>query len=65
MNDFQTQQMVAYQRAQKGYRNLFANVQSRRTAKRGRIQVLRNSRVVSDTPLEGQVNKPNWTKYQR
>jgi len=63
MTEKQTANLIDYQRAQIGYRKLFAGIQSKRTAKRGRIQVLKSSRVVSQTGLETQLQKPNWTKW--
>lgn len=38
------------------------NVMSKRTAKRGRVQVLKNSRIISH-PIESVYTKPNWVKH--
>jgi len=38
------------------------NGMSKRTAKKGRVQVLKNSRIISH-PIESVYTKPNWVKH--
>ena len=64
MNEQETSRLLSLYRGAKAHRNRYAHIQSRRTAKKGRIQILKNSRVVSEVGLEGQQNHPHWTKYQ-